>query len=193
MARLFYVMGASGAGKDSILGYARKRIAPADNCVFAHRYITRPSDAGGENHVALTEREFEYRSQSGFFCMEWASHSLHYGVGSEVRLWMEKGTDVILNGSRAYLEQAKLLFPTIVPVLIRVSPQILRERLIARNRETMDEIEKRIQRATEVSCDDEGISVIHNDSELSGAGNLFLGLIRSGRNEPEGLKIKTGV
>ncbi len=49
-ARLIYVMGASGSGKDSLMRYAREKLAKHSNIVFAHRYITRPADAGGENH-----------------------------------------------------------------------------------------------------------------------------------------------
>ena len=40
--QLIYVMGPSGAGKDSLLGYARERLAEQP-LVFAHRYITRPA------------------------------------------------------------------------------------------------------------------------------------------------------
>ena len=46
-ARLFYLVGASGSGKDSLLGYARGKLAGAPDVLFAHRYITRPADAGG--------------------------------------------------------------------------------------------------------------------------------------------------
>ncbi len=52
--RLFYVVGASGAGKDSLIEYARNALGSRDAVVFAHRYITRPPTARGENHVALS-------------------------------------------------------------------------------------------------------------------------------------------
>lgn len=187
MASLFYVIGASGAGKDSVLSYARERIEETDKCSFAHRYITRPASAGGENHVALSLKEFEFRGSAGFFCMEWGSHGLRYGIGREIRDWLESGSSVVVNGSRAYLEQAKLIFPTLVPVLIDVSPEILRERLIARNRETMEDIEKRLERSKRVSYDEAGLQVIVNDGELSEAGETFLELLRSVRQELAGV------
>jgi ribose 1,5-bisphosphokinase len=46
VARLFYVIGASGAGKDTLLRYARVRVGGSGGVVFAHRYITRPAAAG---------------------------------------------------------------------------------------------------------------------------------------------------
>ncbi len=52
-ANLIYVMGPSGAGKDSLLGFARERIGT--QVMFAHRYITRVV-ANGENHIALHPR-----------------------------------------------------------------------------------------------------------------------------------------
>jgi ribose 1,5-bisphosphokinase len=45
---LVYVMGPSGAGKDSVLGRARAMLSTDLPIVFAHRYITRPADSGGE-------------------------------------------------------------------------------------------------------------------------------------------------
>ena len=49
---LVYVMGPSGAGKDSVLERARAMLSADQPIAFAHRYITRPPDIGGENHVA---------------------------------------------------------------------------------------------------------------------------------------------
>jgi len=46
--RLWYVMGPSAAGKDSVLAYVRQQLPAAAGVVFAHRYITRAADAGGE-------------------------------------------------------------------------------------------------------------------------------------------------
>ena len=64
---LVYVMGPSGAGKDSVMGRARA-LLPADApVVFAHRYITRPAETGGENHVALSAAEFALRRTHGLF------------------------------------------------------------------------------------------------------------------------------
>ncbi|WP_245601050.1 nucleoside/nucleotide kinase family protein [Marinobacterium jannaschii] len=44
---LFYLVGASGAGKDSLLEGVRQRLRPEHYCYVAHRYITRPAAAGG--------------------------------------------------------------------------------------------------------------------------------------------------
>ncbi|HKQ31163.1 MAG TPA: DUF1045 domain-containing protein, partial [Burkholderiales bacterium] len=72
--RLFYVVGPSGAGKDSLLHYVKERLGDHRSIAFAHRYITRAADAGGENHVALDEAEFARRESAGAFAMHWDSH-----------------------------------------------------------------------------------------------------------------------
>jgi ribose 1,5-bisphosphokinase len=50
---LYYLVGASGCGKDSLLTYARQHLKKIEMVFFAHRYITRPPADGGENRIAL--------------------------------------------------------------------------------------------------------------------------------------------
>ncbi|TKF29310.1 ribose 1,5-bisphosphokinase [Enterovibrio norvegicus] len=146
MAKLFYVLGASGAGKDSLINAARERFC--DRLMVAHRYITRPASAGSENHVALNEAEFDLRIKQKLFSMHWRANGLRYGVGREVETWLASGMDVMVNGSRAYLPFAKGVFGEQLEVVwISVSPDALRERLEARGRESMGEITQRLERA----------------------------------------------
>ncbi len=177
MTALIYVIGPSGAGKDSIMTYAKERLEAENRTVFAHRYITRAADAGGENHIALDLNEFERRAGLGLFCMDWESHGLRYGVGIEAETWIGMGLNVVVNGSRDYLPQAAERFPNLVPVLISVAHDVLRERLRARGRENNDEIEKRIQRNRQMSFSHPNIVTIRNDGPLADAGETFLSLI----------------
>lgn len=147
LALLIYIMGPSGSGKDSLMAEARLRLAAEAPVVFAHRYITRPADAGGENHVALNRAEFELRLANGLFVLSWESHGFAYGIGREIDLWMEAGLSVVVNGSRGALSDALKAYPDLLPVLIDVPEQILRDRLGARGREDAGEIEARLVRA----------------------------------------------
>ncbi len=177
---LLYVIGASGSGKDSLMQHARFKLAQDANVVFAHRYITRPADAGGENHVALSEDEFESRVSNKLFPLHWHSHGLRYGIGCELNHWLAKGMTVVLNGSRAYLHEASRRYPELVPVLIEVSPTVLRERLQGRGRETAEDIEARLLRAREFDTLQHGRMVrFRNDDPLHTTGPEFVELIRS--------------
>lgn len=145
-ARLIYVVGASGSGKDSLMSYARSRLANESQVVFAHRYITRSADAGGENHVALTQEEFDSRRRAGLMAMHWESHGHTYGLGIEVNQWLAKGITVVINGSREYLEEARQRYPELLPVTIDVATDVLRARLLARGREDAASVEQRLRR-----------------------------------------------
>lgn len=182
-ARLIYVIGPSGAGKDSLLNYCRHRLAGHSTVLFAHRYITRDALAGSENHIAVTSEEFAAREAAGLFALCWQSHGLDYGIGVEIDQWMAKGITVVVNGSRQYLDEARRRYPGLLPVWIAVSPAVLRERLQARARESAPEIEVRLARATLVRPPAESGIVITNDGALAQAGEALLAIITDGRNE----------
>ncbi|MGC9518127.1 MAG: phosphonate metabolism protein/1,5-bisphosphokinase (PRPP-forming) PhnN [Desulfuromonadaceae bacterium] len=181
--RLFYVIGASGAGKDSLLNYARQQLKHIPTIAFAHRYITRPASTDGENHVALSNEEFMVRVSNGMIVMHWQSHGNHYGIGSEINQWLASGIDVVVNGSREYLPTATKLFPEIQPVLIEVSEKVLLRRLLGRKREGPEEIAARINRSKMISVAEEypHIHIINNDSELENAGQEFIKFITMAR------------
>jgi len=146
MSRLVYLMGASGAGKDSLLDALRQNLPP--NLMVAHRYITRPANAGAENHVALSEAEFSQRNERGLFALDWQAHGCRYAVGIEIDHWMQQGCNVVINGSRAHLEQAMQRYgQRLIPVCLLVSETVLQQRLQQRGRENSEQIRDRLQRA----------------------------------------------
>lgn len=145
---LFYVMGPSGSGKDSLLRALRERLTADDPVVVAHRYITRAADAN-EASVALTGDEFQRRVDSGCLALHWNSHGLRYGIGVEIEQWLARGLKVIVNGSREYLPQAVARYPALCAVHVRVKPDVLAARLRQRGRESEDAIARRLARATQ--------------------------------------------
>jgi ribose 1,5-bisphosphokinase len=132
---LVYVMGPSGAGKDSVLDRARAMLSIDLPVVFAHRYITRPADIGGENHVALSPREFALRRAHGLFAFHWQAHGNDYGIGSEIQAWRDAGLTVVVSGSREHFRTLDGAREDTVPVLITASAERLKERLLKRGRE----------------------------------------------------------
>ncbi|KWR76503.1 phosphonate metabolism protein/1,5-bisphosphokinase (PRPP-forming) PhnN [Cupriavidus sp. IDO] len=143
---LFYLMGPSGSGKDSLLRALRERLGPDDRVVVAHRYITRDADAN-EASVALSADEFRRRKALGCMALDWRSHGLHYGIGVEIEQWLAKGLTVIVNGSREYLAEAVARYPRLCAVHVRVKPEVLAARLRLRGRESEEGIARRLARA----------------------------------------------
>src|SRR5262245_3262756 len=139
-------MGPSGAGKDTLLRYARTRL-DGRAIMFAHRYITRPPREHGENHVALSPAEFALLRARGGFALDWAAHDMLYGIGIEMRTWLAAGLCVVVSGSRAEWPNAVAALPGMLPVLITAQPDVLASRLGARGREDREAIDARLARA----------------------------------------------
>ena len=186
-ARLIYLMGPSGSGKDSLLAHARARLAAEAGVVFAHRYITRPADAGGENHVALTREEFVTRRQARLFALHWESHGLCYGIGLELNLWLAKGSTVVVNGSRGHLREASARYPELLPVAVAVNPQTLQRRLLARGREDAEGIARRLQRQAAEPPGNGAWQTIDNNGPLAQGGEALVALIRQHLKQTEGV------
>lgn len=181
---LFYVIGPSGSGKDSLMNYARRQLARGQvggaSVLFAHRYITRPMDAGGENHVELSVAEFQKRRAMGLFALDWQSHQNFYGIGVEVVSWINAGANVVVNGSREYLPTASELFPAMHVVSIDVSPDVLRQRLTDRGRETAIEIDARIERNLQIPpIVHPNLIVLNNDAPLAESGARFVVMLQA--------------
>lgn len=176
-ARLIYLVGASGAGKDTLLQYCRDRLPQRSEVVLAHRYVTRAAHAREENVITLTRREFAAREALHLFALSWRSHGHDYGIGIEINQWMAKGITVLVNGSRTHLEQARRRYPDLVPVWISVPHDVLRRRLFARAREDAEQIETRLLRALIAPRPPPDAIVIANDGALADAGEALLAVI----------------
>lgn len=175
---LFYLIGPSGAGKDALLTYVRQQIAGHLPVLFAHRYITRPPQAGDEDYIFLTPSEFDQRQQLGLFTLSWQSHQYQYGLGLEIEAWMRAGLHVVVNGSREYLPQASQRFPQMRVVLVEASPAVIRQRLAERGRESPDEIQARITHNQQLPpVEHPHLHVLQNDASLAEAGTKFIELL----------------
>jgi len=137
------VCGASGAGKDTILSGAKAELAGLRDIVFVRRTITRPADAGGEDHASVTEQEFAELERAGAFCLSWRAHGLAYGVPASVLGDLASGCTVVCNISRAVAVLAADKFPRFALLEVTAEPEIIAARLAARGRETAGEIESR--------------------------------------------------
>jgi ribose 1,5-bisphosphokinase len=166
MARLIYLMGPSGSGKDSLL--ERLRDDPRAGPLVAHRYITRPAAMGCENHIALSEAEFLRRRAKKLFALDWQAHQYHYALGIEIDLWLLQGNDVVVNGSRAHLPQALSRYGSrLLPICLQVSPAVLRQRLEQRGRENAAQIEQRLARAADYQQNlPAGCRLLDNNGDL---------------------------
>lgn len=183
-APLFYVMGPSGAGKDSVLARARALLPPDAPIIFSHRYITRPPEASGENHVALTEPEFALRRSHGLFAFHWQAHGNHYGIGREIHAWRKAGLIVVVSGSREHFQSVAGGDPDTYPVLITAPVERLRERLAARGRESEADAARRLDRSDAYDIHDPRLITIVNDGPLDDAARTLVRALATTRSAP---------
>lgn len=145
--KLFYLIGASGAGKDTLL-LSIKEWASDNKIVIAHRYVYRQGNENKlyENQISLSKTEFEFRARQELFAMQWHAHNASYGIGSEIELWMDQGLNVVVNGSRSYVSQMQRLFPKAQVIAVSIDDDVLLERLRVRNREAPEQLKERVER-----------------------------------------------
>ncbi|MGE0559711.1 MAG: phosphonate metabolism protein/1,5-bisphosphokinase (PRPP-forming) PhnN [Burkholderiales bacterium] len=176
--RLVYVVGPSGAGKDSVLEYARTHLPLDAGVIFARRFITRPPSAAGEQHIALSAEQFDRIADNRAFALQWEANGLRYGIGGEIRRWMNLGFHVVVNGSRAYLPAAAEKFPDLVVVGITAPLETIRMRLQQRGRENAAEVGQRIERAESLALPSgPDVEIIVNDGSLADAGEQLRDLL----------------
>ena len=140
------VVGPSGVGKDTVIDFARRHLAGDARFVFARRTITRPADAGGEDHDSLTPEAFAEAERGGAFALSWQAHGLSYGLPVTLDHAIAAGRVVVANLSRAVLAALDARYSHLVVVVISAHPEVIARRLAARGRESADEIAARLRR-----------------------------------------------
>lgn len=140
-ARLFAVVGPSGAGKDMLMRMAADAVP---GLRLARRVITRPSAAGSEEFEGVDLAEFQRRCDAGDFALHWLAHGLHYGIPARE---LAGPGPVLFNASRAVLAEAAARWPGLAVVLVTAPPEVLASRLAGRGREAAGDQQLRLARA----------------------------------------------
>ena len=170
--RLIYVVGPSGAGKNSVIAAAQKFVNKNNSLYFSLRYVTRPTldaDGGNDGDLPITATAFAQYRLSGLFALHWQAHGFSYGIGAEINTALHAGKTVVINGSRAYTETALAKYPTMIVVQIQVPPDVAQARLTARAREDTAAIDARVQRAPPFTVPEGQLITIDNSGPLEAA------------------------
>ncbi|WP_246776961.1 phosphonate metabolism protein/1,5-bisphosphokinase (PRPP-forming) PhnN [Microvirga sp. VF16] len=173
------VVGASGAGKDSLIDYARQRLSHESRIQFVRRTITRPPSVG-EDHVPMDADGFRNSVEHGAFALHWDAHGLHYGLPVVINDWLSQGHVVVANGSRAILPEARRHYPDLQIINIVASPEILAKRLEARGREESASRQARLARSVQIDANVKDAITIDNSGELSIAGDQLVSTLAPG-------------
>ena len=176
--RLVLVVGPSGVGVDTLIDAARREFADDPRFHFVRRTITRPAGSVGEDHDPIDIESFRERRAVGGFALAWEAHGLGYGIPLSIEDRLRDGQTVVLNASRTVIDEARSRYPVITVASVTASPDILARRLAGRNRESAEEIERRLKRAGLGFTDGVDVVTIDNNGSLESSVKAFLELLR---------------
>lgn len=172
--RLIYVVGPSGAGKDSVLSWLRSQTALTAPVHWARRTIDRPQSVqpGAEDHETVNAAQFEQLVADAALAMHWGANTHRYGIRhTELTALKDPAWCVMVNGSRAHLPLAARDYPGLTVLHITATPDVLRKRLHSRGRESAEAIEARLRRSIDLTVPNGCLWIeICNDSTLENAG-----------------------
>jgi ribose 1,5-bisphosphokinase len=172
--RLILVVGPSGAGKDTLIAAAAATLAVNPGYQFPKREITRASDAGGEDHVAVSSTEFTARRDAGGYALHWYAHGLSYGIPASIDAAIASGVTVVVNTSRTIIDTARARYPNLRVIFVTAPLDVLAQRIAARGRESADDVAERLARAGAIAPRGDDIIEICNDGSLEAGVSAFL-------------------
>lgn len=151
--KLFIVSAPSGAGKTTLV---RALIDRFGACYALERVITytsktpRNSEVHGHDYHFLSASEFEEKIEQNFF-MEWSkAYDAYYGCPRHIIDHLSAGRSFVVIIDRVGAQQIALQCQDAVLIwLYTKTIDQLRNRLIVRNADMIDVIEKRLRRAQE--------------------------------------------
>ncbi|CAN7516991.1 phosphonate metabolism protein/1,5-bisphosphokinase (PRPP-forming) PhnN [Rhizobium rhizogenes] len=168
------VVGPSGAGKDTLMNLAARHFAGRSDIHFVRRVITRDGDAGNEDHRSVSDADFDAMERDGAFAVSWEAHGLKYGIPSDVEDELARGHLVVANGSRSVLHRFQAAFPKLKVINVTARRDVLAERLIARGRESREDVLKRLERGSLTVQGSYDVADIDNSGTLEEAGRVIV-------------------
>jgi guanylate kinase len=164
--RVFVITGPSGVGKGTLIRTLRERMPELELAVSATTRRPRLGETQGVHYHFLDEDEFLRRIEAGDF-VEHAEYSgRRYGtLRSELDKRIAEGHSVVLEIEVQGARQIAQTMPEAVRIFIAPPDEsTLLNRLIGRDTDTREEIDRRLQVAkSELAAQDEFPHVVVND------------------------------
>jgi ribose 1,5-bisphosphokinase len=148
--RLILVVGPSGAGKDTLIGWAAAACANDGNIVFPRRVVTREASPSEDNEQVSLDAFLQARSKDEF-AVQWEAHGHCYAL------------------RRAYA--------AVTVVSITAPPDILAERLATRARSSDGQLADRLRRAVDDAAAVPDVTII-NVGRIEDRAREFVQVIR---------------
>ncbi len=167
------VVGPSGAGKDTLIRFAKDALAEHERFVFPRRLITRPADET-EDAAEITAADWKTMAARGGFALSWRAYGIAYGIPAATRGAVMEGRIVVANVSRTVLPDAMRVYETAAAIMVLARPETLATRLAAREREDAAGRSARLARRTPDLPEGLARRTVSNDGALEEGATAFL-------------------
>lgn len=175
--RLYYLVGPSGSGKDTLLRWVQQHLPQHNQIVFARRCITR-MQTGDELHEPLSTEAFWQASAKGAFAIQWQANGSCYGVRRSIEAELCAGRDVIVNGSRAYVPRLRQSYPEARVIWVETEIHQIQRRIEQRRREGGAALLHRMQRVSQFLPENAGDVIrLDNNGTIETAGAKLMALL----------------
>ena len=180
MGKLFFIVGNSGSGKDSLVQEVIDMYPPTEKEIkIPVRVITRPPSPETEDYESIDDATFLKWDKEEKFALTWFIYGLHYGIRTEIFEWLELGHPVIINVSRKIIESARKRFKNLKVIFVHVPFEITAARIKDRGREDKEAMQARLERARKNQNLPSADFVVDNSGDLKIAAKTMLDYILS--------------
>jgi len=186
---VFLISAPSGAGKTSLI---QLLLAKLPSLFFSVSHTTRPPRPGeqdGVEYFFISHGRFEEMIESNQF-LEWALvHGHYYGTSRDMLHRAEEmGRDLLLDVDIQGHQQVRKLLDGVISIFIMPpSYEALRERLMARRKDSQEQIDQRMETATkEIRHYAEYDYIVINDNLETAFDNL-IAIVKSQQSRRESL------
>jgi len=168
--KIILIVGASGVGKDSLIKEAKKDLKKEFN--FVKRYITRKPDKNEKNYF-LENCAFKLLKDNDYFISSWEAHENFYGISKN----SIKNRLNIISISRSKISDFEKNFEKVYVINITLNKEELKNRLIKRGRESLEEIQKRLDRSYD-KIEAKNLINFENDKPFEESKEAFIKLLK---------------
>lgn len=169
---IILIVGASGAGKDSLLNIAKKHFKDNASFNFVQRFIDRIPDNNEKNFFIDTA---SFNLLDNFFISKWEANAHHYGIPKH---FIKPNCINIISISREAIKDFESKFKNVYVIEIYVPLSLLKQRLEARGREDSNQIEHRLKMAKK-KVKARNLTRFNNARNFTQCGKKFCDLIQS--------------